>query len=405
MDLFLARQPIFDLHMHVCAYEMLYRSSWLNEFDGTEDSAATAKVIGNLVASAEGEALLAGKTAYINFPRALLLNETGFLLSPQRTVIEILETVEPDEEVIQACSGLRARGYRLALDDFVPTSESHPLIPLADILKVDFRATDKAQQQATAMRFRGQLRLLAEKVETREEYRRAATIGYEYFQGYFFARPVVSSTRQIPGFKLNYLRILQELHHTELDFNRLTQLLKRETALSYQLLRFVNSALFTHRVPIESIHQALMFIGEDAAKKWLAVVALIDLTCDQPTELMVNALVRARFAELLARHVGLLRKSEDCFLMGLFSRLDAMLSRPLEELLHGLNLDAEISRALLDRPLPGDRLSVLWKLVEAHENADWQHVVELASNLRITPATLAAGYQEAAQWADTACHG
>jgi EAL and modified HD-GYP domain-containing signal transduction protein len=148
-----------------------------------------------------------------------------------------------------------------------------------------------------------------------------------------------------------------------------------------------------------------MFIGEDAAKKWLAVVALIDLTCDQPTELMVNALVRARFAELLARHVGLLRKSEDCFLMGLFSRLDAMLSRPLEELLHGLNLDAEISRALLDRPLPGDRLSVLWKLVEAHENADWQRVVELASNLRITPATLATGYQEAAQWADTACHG
>src|SRR5579864_1687330 len=122
MDLFLARQPIFDLHMHVCAYEMLYRSSWLNEFDGTEDSAATAKVIGNLVASAEGETLLAGKTAYINFPRALLLNETGFLLAPQRTVIEILETVEPDEEVIRACSGLRARGYRLALDDFVPTS-------------------------------------------------------------------------------------------------------------------------------------------------------------------------------------------------------------------------------------------------------------------------------------------
>jgi EAL and modified HD-GYP domain-containing signal transduction protein len=325
------------------------------------------------------------------------------VLPPRSTVIEILETVEPDSEVMRACNRLRKQGYQLALDDYIPQKTPHPLIPLADFLKVDFRATTPAQQKSVADHFGNQLRLLAEKVETREEFKRAAKQGYEYFQGYFFARPEILSTRHIRGTKLNYLRVLNELQRSELDFDKLTQLLKREHALAYKLLQFVNSALFARPEPIESIHQALTFVGEDAARKWLMVVGLLDLTADRPAELAANTLIRARFSELLAHSSGLSGRQEDCFLMGMFSRLDAMLGRPLEDLLNELNLSEEIRRALLGKPQPHDRLPALWKLVLAYEAADWKQVESLAPALHIDMTNLGASYTEAVAWSDAIC--
>ncbi len=403
MELLVARQPIFDSRLQVRAYELLFRSSLKNSFDGSEGNSATAKVISAVFGSPDTERLLGGKPAFLNFPRTLLVEGAASVLPPKTTVIEILETVEPDAPVVEACERLRTQGYQLALDDFVPQKAPHPLIPFADYLKVDFRATTPEEQREAATRFEGQLRLLAEKVETREEFRRAARQGYEYFQGYFFARPEILAARQIRGTKLNYLRILSELHHPELDFYKLTALLKREHALAYKLLRFVNSALFSRREPIESIHQALTFVGEEAARKWLMVVGLLDLTTDRPAELAANTLVRARFSELLAERSGLRSRREDCFLMGMFSRLDAMLGRPLEELLEELNLHEEIVRALLHRPKAADSLGSLWKLVEAYEAADWKEVDPLATALKIEMGVLGASYTEAVAWADAVC--
>lgn len=403
MELLVARQPIFDARLQVCAYEILFRSSLKNAFDGSEGNAATSKVITAVFGSPDSQRLLGGKPAFLNFPRTLLVEGAAALLPPKNTVIEILEDVEPDAAVMEACTRLHARGYQLALDDFVPQKAQHPLIHLADYLKVDFRATTPDEQRSAATRFGFQLRLLAEKVETRDEFRRASRQGYEYFQGYFFARPEILSSRQIRGMKVNHLRILSELHHPELDFNKLTALLKREHALAYKMLRFVNSALFSRREPIESIHQALTFVGEDAARKWLLVVGLLDLTADRPAELATSTLIRARFSELLAERSGLRARREDCFLMGMFSRLDAMLGRPLEELLEDLNLHEEIVRALLDRPRAGDRLPELWNLVMAYEAADWPQVDPRAAALKIKMATLGASYTEAVDWADTVC--
>jgi EAL and modified HD-GYP domain-containing signal transduction protein len=403
MELLVARQPIFDAHLEVCAYELLFRSSLKNSFDGSEGNAATSKVISAVFGSADSDRLLGGKRAFLNFPRTLLVEDAASVLPPRSTVIEILETVEPDAEVMEACGRLRAKGYQLALDDFVPQKAPHPLIPLADFLKVDFRATTPAEQRSAATRFGCQLQLLAEKVETQEEFSRAAKQGYEYFQGYFFARPEILSTREIRGTKQNYLRILSELHHSELDFNKLTALLKREHALAYKLLRFVNSPLFACHEPIESIQQALTLVGEDAARKWLLVVGLMDLTSDRPAELAANTLLRARFAELLAQQSGLRSRREDCFLMGMFSRLDAMLGRPLEDVLKELNLHEEIARALLARSQPGDHLPDLWKLIMAYEAADWKQVDPLAMTLHIKTTVLGNCYTEAVAWADAIC--
>ena len=400
MELFVARQPIFDGQMRLYAYELLFRSSPSNACDDAAEN-PTEHVLSSVFDSPQYEGLARGRPFFINFPRNLLLDGTASLLPPDQMVVEILETVVPDAAVIAACHRLRGNGYRLALDDFVMADKPHPLVPLLDFLKVDFRASSRIQQQAAAARYRGKVRLLAEKVETREEFDLAAQMGYEYFQGYFFARPVITSAQEVPGFKLNYLRILRELHRPGLDLCELAELLKREPALSYKLLRFVNSALFSHQVPIESIRQAVLYIGEDSVRRWLSVITLMDLASDQPAELATGTLVRARFAELLAREAHLAARSESCFLMGMFSRLDAMLGRPLEELLDGLNLHEEISRALLDRALPGDRLAELWKAVQAYEAADWDYLSCVVAPLALKPMALSASYTEALLWVDT----
>lgn len=404
MEIFVARQPIFDVHLQVCAYEMLFRASAQNAYDGSAGDLATAKVISTLFSCPPCDRLLGGKPAFINFPRSLLVEGAATVLPPEKTVIEILESVEPDAEVQAACARLHAQGYRLALDDFVPTTQSHPLIPPADILKVDFRLASAEQQRRAANRFGGQLELLAEKVETREEFEQAAGMGYRYFQGFFFARPVLTAFRQIEGCRLNYLHILKELHREHLDYRRLTELLRREHALAYMLLRFVNSALFARRETVESIHHALEIIGEDAARKWLSVVVLLDLSADQPPELAVSTLVRARFAEMLAPAAGVGSRSEDCFLMGLFSRLDTMMGRPMEELLDGLHLDEEVTRVLLGRARPGDQLPKIWESVLSYESADWAQLAKLAAALSIPAAVLTPDYAEAVAWADAATH-
>ena len=400
MELLVARQPIFDAQMRVFGYEMLFRSSSLNQFDGTEENAATAQVISAVFGSAETDELTGRRNTFINFPQKMLLDGTASILPPQQTVVEILENVEADEDLLEACRRLRGRGYRLALDDFTVPEKVENLVSLADFLKVDFRATSLAQQADAATRFKGKVGLLAEKVETQEEFHRARDMGYEYFQGFFFARPVISSTRQIPGFKLQFLRILNELHQPEMNFRKLADLLKREPGLSYKLLRFVNSAWFGLRSPVESLERALLSLGEDAARKWLSVLTMANLASDHPTELATSTLVRARFLESLAKEAGLERLRDDCFLVGLFSLLDAMLGRPLAELVGGLNLHGQTTRTLLDRPRRGDRMPPVWKLVLAYERGDWDTLGSLAPGLGLDPQTLTACYTEAVRWAD-----
>ena len=402
MELLVARQPIFDAQMRVFGYEMLYRSSSRNEFDGTEENAATARVISAVFGSADTDQLIARKNTFINFPQQMLLEGTASILPPKQTIVEILENVEASERVLEACRALHECGYRLALDDFTTADKVEKLLPIADFIKVDFRATTPAQQMDAALRFTGQLELLAEKVETQEEFRSACEMGYQYFQGYFFARPVITSSRQIPGFKLQFLRILNEIHRPEVDFHKLANMLKREPALSYKLLRFVNSAWFGLRDPVESLERALSTIGEDAARKWLAVLTMANLAADHPSELAVSTLVRARFFELLAAEAGFGYLRDDCFLVGLFSRLDAMLGRPLEELVEGLNLHGQIIRTLLDRPRRGDTMPAVWKLVLAYERGDWDMLAAGAPGADLKPQTLTACYAEAVSWADGA---
>jgi EAL and modified HD-GYP domain-containing signal transduction protein len=230
-------------------------------------------------------------------------------------------------------------------------------------------------------------------------------MGYSLFQGYFFARPVIVSTRDIPGFKLNRLRILQQLQLADMDFAAMGELIHYETCLSYKLLRFVNSALFTVRKPIESITQAMVYIGEMGMRRWLPVIILTDMSSDLPGQLPVNALIRARWCELLAPEAGLGHRRGDLFLLGLFSHLDAMYGRPMEELLPGLNLNGDLAETLLGQRPYGDRMAALWDAVIAYEQGRWDRMAEFCALGRIHTGSIATLYASAVKWADAVIHG
>ena len=405
MEVFVARQAIFDRRLKVYGYELLFRSCRESESAGTADSAASLQVITNSFFSIGMERLLAGTRAFINFPRDLLADERIFSVPANNTVIEILETVRPEPAVVDACRVLREKGYVLALDDFSHLKGWDRLANLVSIIKVDFRATTESQQQALVERYSGRgICMLAEKIETQEEFQRACNMGYHYFQGYFFARPVILSRREIPGSKLGYLRILQEIYRPELELFALEGLIQREVSLASKLLRYINSSIFGWINPVHSIRQALALLGEQDIRNWVSLATLPTLASDKPSELVRIALLRARFSELLAQWAGLGHRKADLFLIGLFSALDAMLGRPLAEILDEMRLGGDIAQALLGTAPPEQPLAGVYTLVRQYEAGDWNLTSQTAGRLRVPPEMLPDLYLEAVSWSDEIFH-
>lgn len=403
MEIHVARQPILDANRRLFAYELLFRSSPQNTFDGTEENRATASVISMSFFSPAAEHVRGGKLAFVNFPRRHLLDESSLLLPHEEVVIEILENVPPDEQVLAACRDLKQRGYRLAVDDFVMEEGRDVLARLADFIKVDFRATSIDEQAQIARRYGRGACLLAEKVETWEEYQRAKDLGYTYFQGYLFSRPIMMTAKEQAGAKLNYFRLLRELNRPELGLRQIAQVLRCEPGLCYKLLRYINSAVFPLLCRVRSIHHALVLLGEVHIRRWLSIVVLLDLAANQPSGLVVAALVRGRFCETLALRVGIADRAPELFLMGAFSLLDAIFGYPLERLLEDLSLGDEIRMVLLGQAPAGSTAAKIWTLVKAYEAADWQ-LSDLASrDLRMEMAEVAEIYRESVSWSDRSC--
>jgi c-di-GMP-related signal transduction protein len=401
LEVFVARQAIFDRRLKVYGYELLFRACRDCSSAGDAGSTASLQVMTNSFFSIGVEKLLAGTRAFINFPEDLLSDERAFSLPPSSTVIEILESVKPGPGVISACRALREKGYTLALDDFSHMNGWDELTDLVSVIKVDFRATTIAEQQALAKRYSARgIRMLAEKVETIEEFQRACEMGYHYFQGYFFARPVIVSRREIPGNKLGYLRVLQEVHRPELELYALEALIQREVSLASKLLRYINSSIFGWIKPVQSIRQALTLLGEQEIRNWISLAALPTLASDKPDELIRTALVRARFSELLAPWAGMGHRKADLFLTGLFSLLDVMLNRPLAEILAEMRLRGDIAEALLGTGRAGQPLAEVHALVREYEAGDWEALSQTAARLRVPTEIIADVYLEAINWSD-----
>jgi len=392
IDSYFARQPIFDRERRVQAYEILYRSSptarTAEILDGVE---ATADVLAGAFGHAAPADLLAGLRGYVNVPRSMVVDRTLHAFAPDRLAIEVLEDVTADAEVLAALVDLRSAGFSIALDDFTPAPSRMRLLRHADVVKVDVRAVPHRElERIVALVSRYDVVMLAEKVESVDEFSRCVGLGFELFQGYFFARPEAMASHRLDAGRGRLVELLVELHSKDPDIDDVVGCVESHPELAFQILRVLNSSASGLPRAVESIREGVVLLGTRRLTE-LASLLVLAAHDHKPAELVTVALARARMCELIA--IGL--SSDDpssYFTVGVFSVLDALADRPMEEVVEALPLGPEVRRALLDRRGPkGDVLAA----VVAYEAGDWDRV----SSLGVDASTLASLYVESLDWA------
>jgi c-di-GMP-related signal transduction protein len=390
---FIARQPIFDLRLRVFAYELLFRGGPQNAF--TPYANASASVIADSITLFDLQLLTGNDRAFVNLDELALRLGAARLLPPDRIVVEILETVRPSDEILSICRGLRDAGYFLALDDFVDAPQSRPFVELAHFLKVDFQLLGPDARKALAAKYRSpNISLLAEKVETQQDLDEAKSLGFSYFQGYFFCKPSMIETREIPGNKIIQLQLLNAVAAPGLDFDSIEDLLKQEPSLLYRLLRYLNSPVLGLRSEVHSVRQALSLLGEREFRRWVSIFCVIALSSRKPPELIRTALTRAYFCEEISRHIGLQDRSPRFFLLGLLSVADALLDKPMSDVLKLLPVSLEIKTALCGGE---NSFRDVYEVLLAMERADWQELTAHASRLGCSEEDVPESYQAAIQ--------
>jgi EAL and modified HD-GYP domain-containing signal transduction protein len=395
---YLARQPILDLHGKVHGYELLFRNGPQAMFSG-DGNLATRTMIDNTVLFGLGR-LTGNLPAFINCTEEALTGRLVSALPAGMAILEILETIEPTPALVSACQHLKAAGFRLALDDFTWKPGFEPLIEIADYIKVDFAISDEWERRRLLKRLRGYtVALIAEKVETQEEYQRARDEGFTLMQGYFFCRPVLLSNHKVPANRLLHIEILRLLQNESMDINELAGLVKRDPSLTYRLLRLINSPVCAMRQEVQSVHAALIAVGEDAFRRMATLAITSELNAGQTIELLRTAFVRGRFCELAAVFCGLNHSEQ--YLLGLLSLLPAMLRIPMSELSPMLPLRDEIRRALEGE---NGRERALLSWLESHEKGDWLACDAVVEKHGLNTGDLLLSYEEALQWAEDALH-
>lgn len=366
-NILLARQPIYDCQLNVAAYELLFRPpqgvAW--EWDG---DVATSQLVLNAFAEIGFDRATDNKRAFINFTRRWLLEPPPF--DPTQVTIEILETVEPDAEVVAAVRALAKKGFVIALDDFVFAEKWHPLLQLASIVKVDVlehhgAALEQMVQQLSPYN----VTLLAEKVETYGVFEHCKVLGFKLFQGYFLCRPQNIKGDALPSNKMVVMRFLAELQNPDVDMGSLEQLISHDISLSTRLLRICNSARYGARTKIDSIRRAMVLIGLQALKQWAGIIALSRMA-DKPSELITLTLTRARMMELLGEQYNLPER-ETYFTVGMFSLIDAFFDQTKQTILGGLPFSDAVNAALLHYDGPAGKIL---HAVEAHEQGHWSDI-------------------------------
>jgi len=390
---FVARQPILKADGKVFGYELLFRGGLENQFNGADPEHASRSVLDSSLLMGL-DVLCDGHLAFLNCTRGALLNEYVTLLPPRQTVVEILETIVVDDAVVAACRSLRKAGYLIALDDFTDNDPRAGMAPLADIIKVDLRLTAPKHLPGIVERFGRRSKMLAEKVETQEEFRAAQKMGFVYFQGYFFCKPEMLPASELSPARVSHLRMLQAASREELDQREIEDLIKAEPSICYRLLRYLNSSLFGLSGEVHSVRHALMLLGERETRRWLHLVATLAAGRNKTSALILAALVRARFCELLGIKSG--QRDSDLFLIGLLSLMDAILDMPMAEIMKNVSLDPQCKAALLFQE---GSAGLVYRLVVAQEVGDWPRVAELARKLRLTEAEVAEEHWQAMQWA------
>jgi len=399
MKVYTARQAILNRKEHVVAYELLYRGGPENFFPQIDPHRATSKLIIRTHLNQGLGLITDNKPALINFPEESILNGLPLILPPKQVMIEILETVSPSDEVYQACKALYQKGYHLALDDFVYKPEWNRFFSLVKLIKFDIQATPLSQiaPLIKKLKTKKNLKILAEKIETKDDFLQAKKLGFHFFQGYYFCKPEISERNEIDSNQVILLSLMQECLKTPLNVNRISSYFERDVGLSFKLFKFINSGILPITQEITSIKKALIYLGETQNKKFILLLTAGVLAKNKPKELTRIAIIRARFCELIAGK-AVPELTEASFLVGLFSLLDAMLDAPLEKIVNGLPLAPEVVTALTsDKPSP---LKYILSTVIYYEKGSWYNTKRNAEMVNVDYEELTDYYQDALVWAN-----
>lgn len=395
---FVARHPIFTADLEVWGYELLFRRNETAQEAGiTDGDMATSQVIADGFDVATRGLRNASK-ALINFPRNVLLGAAPFVLPPEQCVVEILESVRPEPQIIQACQELKKRGYLLALDDYEGHPGLEPLCEMADIIKIDIlNKTPRQVRDIVSGVSRYKAVLVAEKVETHDVFKVCKSLGFTYFQGFFFNRPEIIPGRKLSASEVTRLKLLKELSALDTDPMRLVDIIQTDLSLSYRLLKYINSAFFGLQVQVTSIQRAVTMLGCQNLRQWLQVVILSDLnTSDRAQELVRISAQRARFLQLLASLQPTPFDQDGMFLLGFFSLLDAILDQPMSHVLEEIPLDPAVKKALVDPASP----DAAWiGLLGEMERGNWVTLRRASEQLGVPMALLGRLSADAVSWA------
>jgi len=399
MYFYAARQPILDKEKKLYAYELLFRDSIDNVFPEIDGDEATSKMIEASKFNMGISEFTGNKPAFINFTLETLSKGYPNLLTTDEVVVEILETVKPGKKLLSICHDLHKQGYTLALDDYIHQKVWSHFYPYIKIIKIDWQDCDLAtiKEVKEAIVNFPHIKLLAEKVETYEEYNQALELGFELFQGFFFAKPEMVKTKSLSPSQMAMAELLYETSKPELDLTSITSVFQRDVSLSYKLLRYANSPIFRRRSEISSIKQALVTLGSAELKRFLGLMFAINVNPDKPSELITSAMTRAKFCELVANDINAPIDTSIAFLTGLLSLIDAILDEELESILEKLPLAAEIKETLLTKK---GVMAALIKLVQLIEHAEWDKTSIVMKKLGLEKEKIVKEYNEALAWAD-----
>lgn len=387
--LYIARQPIFTRRLSVYGYELLYRANKDSTvFTEVSSTNATATVLYGLLEIGI-EKIVDGKKSFVNFDEEFLVSNSIELFDPNNLIIEVLENVVIDEKLVDRLKDLKEKGYRIALDDFIEDYDEYPLVDMANIIKYDLIATplDTIRSEVKKALIENKI-ILAEKVETKQEFLQAKKMGFHLFQGFFFSRPsIIGKIDEKQSKKAHYIKIITELRKEEPSYQILSEMIEKDLSMSYSLLKIIGHR--RGKVPVYSIKRALVRMGLLEIEMWINMLMMKDLSEKKPKELTKISLIRSKFGEYIALNSRCANRKFEISLMGLFSALDALLDTTMEEALEGLILTGDIKEALIENT---GRLDDALQLITAYEAGEWDRVSELSEKICIDESILAKGY-------------
>ena len=374
MYTFLARQPIFDRNNNVFGYELLYRNGDAENVSNVEKmdgNMATKNIISDAVTLFGLEKLTNSKLAFINFTENLILENYPLLVDSKAVVVELLEDIQITQEIVDCVVDLKSKGYKIAIDDYVGDPAFDPILPYADIIKVDFLLTTPEQQKEIADNLAKKTCLLAEKVETLEVFQRAKAQGYSLFQGYYFSQPLIMKKKVEQISHATFASLMNQLSQDSVDFKKCSDIISTDTVLTYKLLKKINTVEFFRDHPVTQIQSALVRMGVKNIQQWLVLIFSHTNNTTVSDELIRIAFLRGLLLEEMLKHTSHARESENGFILGMFSLLDKILDDTKENLLKDIELPDGVKEALL-----GTEQNIYYYLLDFIDNYENQNASE-----------------------------